>query len=164
MLLYLSQEVGFADVEAVAAYHGADVLAGAAAADVAEFVVLRGVGGGGGDEGLRFAFAEPALRGCGGHGLREGDFFGKFGENLIVWGNLGFFCLTRWGWWGRIRIRSCNRQQLISLGMELARRLEAWRPRIADRRPPALRGVFLCLKCPRIYTDDHRGRVMRRRW
>lgn len=45
--------------------------------------------------------------------------------------------------WGRIRVRSCNRQQLISLGMELARRLEAWRPRIADRRPPALRGVFL---------------------
>ena len=80
MLLYLSQEVGFADVEAVAAYHGADVVAGAAAADVAEFVVLRGVGGGGGDEGLRFAFAEPALGGCGGHGLREGDFLGKFGK------------------------------------------------------------------------------------
>ena len=71
MLLYLAQEVGFVDVEAVAAYHGAQVSAGAAAADVAEFVVLRGVGGGGGDEGLRFAFAEPALRGCGGHGSDE---------------------------------------------------------------------------------------------
>ena len=80
MLLYLAQEVGFVDVEAVAAYHGAEVRSGAAAADVAEFVVLRGVGGGGGDEGLRFAFAEPALRWCGGHGLREGDFLGKFGK------------------------------------------------------------------------------------
>ena len=65
VLLYLAQEVGFVDVEAVAAYHGAEVLAGAAAADVAEFVVLWSVGGGGGDEGLRFAFAEPALGGEG---------------------------------------------------------------------------------------------------
>ena len=99
MLLYLSQEVGFVDVEAVAAYHGADVSAGAAAADVAEFVVLRGVGGGDGDEGLRFAFAEPALGVGGGHGLREGDFLGKFGEKLIVWGNLGFFLLDAVGVW-----------------------------------------------------------------
>ena len=76
MLLYLAH----VDVDAVAAYHGAEVRAGAAAADVAEFVVLRGVWGGGGDEGLRFAFAEPALRGCCGHGLREGDFLGKFGK------------------------------------------------------------------------------------
>ena len=43
-----------------------------------------------------------------------------------------------------IGIRSCNRQLLVSLNtVEVARRLEAWRPRIADRRPPALRGVFL---------------------
>ena len=25
-----------------------------------------------------------------------------------------FFCLTRWAVWGRIRVRSCNRQQLVS--------------------------------------------------
>ena len=46
--------------------------------------------------------------------------------------------------WGRIRVRSCNRQLLVSLNtVEVARRLEVSRPRIADRRPPALRGVFL---------------------
>ena len=73
-------------------------LAGAAAADVAEFVVLRGVGGGDGDEGLRFAFAEPALGGSGGHGLREGIFLG----NVI----LG---LTRWVVWGRMRLLRSGR-------------------------------------------------------
>ena len=53
-----------------------------------------------------------------------------------------------------IGVRSCNRQLLVSLNtVEVARRLEAWRPRIADRRPPALRGVFLF----RVGSEDSAG-------